>query len=360
MEDLFEVALIGQVNVGKSTLFNALLQKRKAIVSSYPGTTRDRNKAKAFWRGYYFNLVDTGGFLSPVKELEPAVLKQAQKAINSADLILLILDGQREITAQEKEVAYYLKKSGKKTLLVINKIDSHRQEKNVSPEIYQLGLGKPYFVSAATGRGCGDLLDALVKFIPSFKSKIKKWPELKIAIIGKPNVGKSSLINTLIKEERVIVSPYPLTTRDAQEIELKKGQKVFRLIDTAGIRRKTKVGRRVTPQIYSPKEIEEESIRQSLDQIKKADVILLVVDGSSHLTRQDKRLARLISDSGKKNIIIVNKIDLLSFKSIKELNYLKRYFQGSLPGMKKTSVIFVSAKTGQNVDKILKYLEKIS
>ncbi len=258
INDKIKVAIIGRTNVGKSTLFNRLTETKRALVSNIPGTTRDRNYGECSWANKTFTLVDTGGLEKiPTKiikkplaqaseEIERKIIEQTLKEINEADLILFLIDAKDGVMPQEKEFANFIRKGQKKTLLVINKVDNNRIRRELDPEIYKLGLAKPNLVSATNGVGTGDLLDEITKNLPPQKnqlSSINNQPSsiFKIAIIGKPNVGKSSLLNALFGEERVIVSEIPHTTREAHDTLINYKDNPLLLVDTAGIRRKSKL-----------------------------------------------------------------------------------------------------------------------
>lgn len=339
-----QVAIIGRTNVGKSTLFNRLSETKKAIVSPIPGTTRDRKQEIIKWQGKEFILVDTGGPDVLEKELAPQIKKQIVIAIKKTNLILLVVDGQSELLPQDRQIARILRKIKKPIILGINKIDNPRIEERIAPEIFALGFPFQAIFSAANGSGTGDLLDLITKLLPkNLKPYTLNLKPIKLAIIGRPNVGKSSLLNALIGEERVIVSPIPHTTRDINDVEFSYKNKNFLIIDTVGLRRKRKVWGI----------IEREGVKQTIETIKKADVILVVLEVHRTISHQDKELIRLVREKKKPLALILNKWDLVTNKTAKTRNYYLHYFSQALPFLKNTPVLFVSALTGQNIKKIL-------
>jgi len=353
------VAIIGRTNVGKSTLFNRLLGQRKAIVSSRAGTTRDRNFASVSWNGKNFTLVDTGGLEDPddkkysskqekrrLQEIEKSIKKQALVALKQADSIIFVLNIRDGVMPQEKKIADILRKSKKPITLAINKATSKSARDQENAEYYKLGLGEPILVSATTGIGTGDLLDAVTKNLSTDAQKtetetIKPYNnETIISIIGRPNVGKSSLLNIFAKEERAIVSSQPHTTREAQEIVLKYKDQTIKLIDTAGVRRKSKIDNH----------LERTGVKQSLETLKDSDLILFIIDSNERLAKQDQALARLIKDSNKPTIILANKWDLV--KGV-EMNEYEINFKKYFPHLSYAPFIFISCKNKRNIDKIL-------
>lgn len=352
----FKVVLIGRVNVGKSTLFNCLIEQPKALVSSLPGTTRDRNYAQCEWRGRKFILVDTAGLTKikdkkkeEEKELEVIIRKQVEIAIKEADLLIFILDVETGILPIDQEIGRLIRKSAKPTILVVNKVDNPRLRKSVNTLDYlKLGFGQPILVSAINGSGTGDLLDEIVKKIDQFK-KIEQTISLnkldlspvKVAIIGRPNVGKSSLLNALLGEERVIVSPIPHTTREPIDTLIYYQNKPIIFIDTAGIRRKAKIRA----------EIERVGVKKSLTTAQRSDLVLFVVEVTSFITHQDKALVNLVIKNGRGLILVVNKIDKIKDTKL-QLAKLIEYYQNNLSMAWWAPIIFVSAKTKENIEKI--------
>jgi GTP-binding protein len=368
MKNLPQVALIGRTNVGKSTLFNRLIEENKALVSPEPGTTRDRNFGLVNWRGKIFTLVDTGGLdlgylpktklpkklkltekVSPDDLIETNIVKQAEIAIKTADFIILVVDGKSGLQPEDKTVTNILRKADKPYLLVVNKVDKIQQRNDIW-EFNGLGLGDPIPVSAITGVGTGDLLDILIKKL-KFKRIKPSQPkeEIKISIIGKPNVGKSSLLNAILGEERVIVSPLPHTTRESQTAEFEYQNYNFYLTDTAGIRRKSHV----------EPGLEKAGVTDSLLSLKRSDIALLVLECQNPLTAQDSKLAAEIIASHCGLIIIGNKWDLIENKETDTPDKFKDYFYNYFPSFTWAPVIFVSAKTGLRVNKILDLILEI-
>lgn len=354
------VAIVGRPNVGKSTLFNRLAEERLAVVDDVPGTTRDRLIAEAEWTGVTFDIVDTGG-IDPTqtgRERQPLsigsadfieqIRTQALNAIEEADLVLFVVEAENGVTAADREVAQILRRhqherDGKPfppVLLVVNKADSAGLRAQAL-QFYELGMGEPYPISAVHGTGTGDMLDALVAALPKTASE-EPDDSIKIAIVGKPNVGKSSLLNRLVGEERVIVSPIPGTTRDAIDTTLVYDELPVTLIDTAGIRRRG----RIEPGV------EKFSVLRSLRAIERSDVALLVIDATSGLTAQDTHIAGFILDAWKSAVVVVNKWDAIEKNSYTMEEFTRRVRE-ELNFMEYVPVLFISAKTGQRVDKVL-------
>jgi len=350
------VVLVGRVNVGKSTLFNTLTETKQAIVSDVKGTTRDRQYGECLWRGQYITLVDIAGL--DVKDpdlIDKQSLDQAEKAIKQADLILFLVDAQTGLTADDRKFVKKLRIKNKKNIvLAANKADSIKYDPNLN-EFYKLGLGEPMPVSAANGRGTGDLLDLIWNKLNLTKKKqqqsIEQGEKTTIGLIGKPNVGKSSLFNSIAGEERVIVNEKPHTTRDRQFIEIeytsKKGNKYnLEFVDTAGVRKKNKVKGK----------LEQLGIRQSLETIKETDLILFITDCSQKLSTQDKNLTKLITEHHPSFIIIANKWDLIPEKDLKTQNEYVKYYQANLPYLKDMPILFISAKSGFKIPKLLEMI----
>lgn len=354
------VVLVGRPNVGKSTLFNRLAGERLAVVDEQPGTTRDRLVAEADWNGVLFEIVDTGGIdpthLSSGKEplsigsaeyIEEIRL-QAEIAIQQADAILFITDAESGVTPADQEVAEILRRSQRKregkpwppVLLVVNKADN-RARREQALQFYELGMGKPYAISALHGTGTGDLLDDLVALLPKTDEE-NEDESVKIAIVGKPNAGKSSLLNRLLGQPRAIVSPIPGTTRDAVDTHLSYGDIPITLIDTAGIRRRG----RITPGV------EKFSVLRAMRAIERADVVLLVLDAVSGVTAQDTHIAGYILDAWKSVVVLINKWDLVE-KNIHTLNEYMHRVRQALNFLDYAPLLFISAKTGQRVDRVL-------
>jgi GTPase len=353
------VALVGRPNVGKSTLFNRLVGERMAIVDDTPGTTRDRLFGDAEWNSRAFTVVDTGGIdpthggrtplsIGSVDFIEDIRL-QAQAAIQEADAILFVVDVETGVTEPDREVADILRRMQRKqpdgtflppTFLVVNKCESRERRDQVA-EFYELGLGEPFAVSAIHGTSTGDLLDALVAAFPEQKED-EEDNNIKIAIVGKPNAGKSSLLNKLVGEERVIVSPIAGTTRDAIDMNLEFGGLPITLIDTAGIRRRGKI----------EKGVEEYSVIRSFKAIERADVSLLMIDATTGITSQDAHIAGFIKDEWKSCVVLVNKWDAIE----KDNTTMDAYTEKILNDLNFVSyvpILYISAKTGQRVDQVM-------
>jgi GTP-binding protein len=354
------IALVGRPNVGKSTLFNRLTGERLAIVDEVPGTTRDRLLAEADWSGYFFYVMDTGG-IDPAKgkgqtplsigsnEFITQIREQAELAIQESDLILFIVDGQTGVTPADHEIADILRKLQKKVdgefqppiILVVNKAESAKVRQVVA-EFYELGMGDPYPVSALHGTGSGDLLDGVVRHIEAIGEDLEEDTSAKIAIVGKPNVGKSSLLNKIVGQERAIVSDIPGTTRDAVDTKLFYNDIPVTLIDTAGIRRRGKV---------SPG-VEKYSVIRSMKAIERSDVAILVIDATTSITSQDAHIAGYIKDAWKSAVVVVNKWDLIE-KDSYTINDYTTHIQEELNFMDYVPMIFISALTGKRVDQVL-------
>ena len=337
------VAIVGRPNVGKSTLFNKLAGKRISIVQDTPGVTRDRIYAEAEWLNYKFTMIDTGGIEPESSDIIiKQMRRQAQIAIEMADVILFIVDGKEGLTASDIEVAQMLRKSKKRVVLAVNKIDNLKDEDN-SYEFYNLGIVDPVTISAAQGKGLGDLLDEVVKDFDALMEEEQDDEYIRIAMIGKPNVGKSSLINRLLGEDRNIVSNVPGTTRDAIDSYLETEEGKFILIDTAGLRRKSKV----------KEEIERYSVVRTYAAIERADVCILMIDANEGITEQDEKIVGYAHELNKAIMVVVNKWDLIE-KDDKTLSNYQKDLQQNLKFMPYAQYMFISALTGQRVNKILK------
>ncbi len=337
------VAIVGRPNVGKSTLFNKLAGKRISIVQDTPGVTRDRIYAEAEWLNYKFTMIDTGGIEPESSDIIiKQMRRQAQIAIEMADVILFIVDGKEGLTASDIEVAQMLRKSKKNIVLAVNKIDNLKDEDNAY-EFYNLGIGDPVAISAAQGKGLGDLLDEVVKDFDALMEEEEDDEYIRIAMIGKPNVGKSSLINKLLGEERNIVSNVPGTTRDAIDSYLETEEGKFILIDTAGLRRKSKV----------KEEIERYSVVRTYAAIERADVCILMIDANEGITEQDEKKVGYAHELNKAIMVVVNKWDLIE-KDDKTMSNYQKDLQQNLKFMPYAQYMFISALTGQRVNKILK------
>lgn len=336
------VAIVGRPNVGKSTLFNKIAGKRIAIVEDTPGVTRDRIYAEADWLKYNFTLIDTGGIEPESKDiLLSQMRRQAQVAIETADVIILLVDGKEGLTDADHEVADMIRKCNKPVVLAVNKIDTLKEEAN-GYEFYNLGIGDPVTISASQGLGLGELLDQVVEHFDESLLEETEDEFIRIAMVGKPNVGKSSLINRLLGEERVIVSDIPGTTRDAIDSVLDTEEGKFVLIDTAGLRRKSKV----------KAEIERYSVVRTLAAIERADLCILMLDATDEISDQDEKIIGYADEQGKAIMIVVNKWDLIE-KDDRTMDDFKNKLQKSLSFIPYAPYLFISAKTGQRVGKVL-------
>ncbi len=344
------VAIIGRPNVGKSTFFNYIVGKRISIVENTPGVTRDRVYADATWRGRNFTLIDTGGIeLGSTDTITVQMKNQADMAIELADVIIFLTDIKQGVTQTDKDIALMLKKSKKPIILVCNKSDSYGKVPDELYEFYNLGLGNPYEISAANAKGIGDVLDAVFEKLPPDTDENEDDTVIKVAMIGKPNVGKSSLINKILGENRLIVSDISGTTRDAidSEFENEFGKYVF--IDTAGIRRKSKVD----------DNLEKYSVIRSLLAIERADVCVLMLDAKEGVTAQDAKIAGEAHEAGKGIIIAVNKWDEIEKDNQTTENYKKEIYN-KLSYLSYAPVIFISAKTGQRVNKLYELINEVA
>lgn len=340
------VAIVGRPNVGKSMLFNRLVGQRLSIVEDTPGVTRDRLYAECEWCGRKFDVVDTGG-IEPMTDSEILLFmrEQAQIAINAADVIVLVTDIRTGVTAADKDVANMLLRSRKPVVLAVNKADSTGAEDPALYEFYSLGLGDPIAVSAVHGHGTGDLLDECVRYFPEAEEEDEEPDYVKVAVIGKPNVGKSSLINRILGEKRLIVSNVAGTTRDAVDTLFENETGKFMLIDTAGIRRKSKVDER----------IEKFSVMRAQLAIERADVCLIMIDARDGVTEQDTKIAGLAHEAGKASIIVVNKWDLVD-KETGTMEKMRKDIMRDLSFMSYAPIVFISAMTGQRTDRLFELI----
>ena len=344
------IAIVGRPNVGKSALFNKIAGRRLAIVEDTPGVTRDRLYAQSDWSGREFDLVDTGG-IEPKADSEMLVFmrEQAMLAIEMADVIVFVTDFTTGVTAADSEVAKMLQKSGKPVLLAVNKMDSTGATPPDFYEFYSLGLGDPISVSAVHGHGTGDLLDACLKLFPPQTGYEDEEDVIRVAVIGKPNAGKSSLINRLLGEDRVIVSEVPGTTRDAVDTPFENESGKYVLIDTAGIRRKSKISGN----------IEKYSVLRAQMAIRRADVCIIMVDAREGITEQDTKVAGLAHEAGKASIIAVNKWDLIE-KETGTMEKMRREVLRDLSYMTYAPVLFISALTGQRVGRLFQLINYVN
>lgn len=342
------VAIVGRPNVGKSTLFNQLVGERISIVDDRPGVTRDRIYADTEWLGRKMTLVDTGGIdVQNQDELVVQMKLQADIAIETADVIIFLVDGKEGIIPADQEVASILRRTQKPVVLGVNKIDAPHEEEMLY-EFYNLGIGDPVSLSASHKRGLGDLLDEVVEHIPENKSNDDDDDVIKIAVLGKPNVGKSSIVNNILGEERVIVSNIPGTTRDAIDTPFELDGQRYVIIDTAGIRRKSRIN----------EDLERYSVIRALSAIRRCDVALMVVDATEEVTEQDTKIAGLIHGEGKGCVLVMNKWDLIQ-KETNTINLFRKRLFNDLTFMQYAPSIFTSAHTGQRMDRIIQVVDQV-
>ncbi|MCI8785949.1 MAG: ribosome biogenesis GTPase Der [Eubacterium sp.] len=343
------VAVVGRPNVGKSTLFNVLAGERIAIVKDTPGVTRDRIYADASWLDHNFTLIDTGGIEPDSKDIILSQMReQAQIAIDTADVILFLTDVRQGLLDADDKVADLLRRSGKPVVLVVNKVDSFEKFMPDVYEFYNLGIGEPVPISAASMLGIGDMLDEVIRHFPKKSGEEEEDDRPKVAIIGKPNVGKSSLVNRLLGENRVIVSDIAGTTRDAVDTAIRYNGEEYVFIDTAGLRRKSKV----------KEDLERYSIIRAVTAVERADVTLLVIDATEGVTEQDAKIAGIAHDRGKGIVIVVNKWDAVE-KDDKTMQKHTERIRQILSFMPYAEIMFISAKTGQRTGKIFDMIRMV-
>lgn len=343
------VAIVGRPNVGKSTLFNKLCGKRLAIVDDRPGVTRDRIYADCEWLNRHFLIVDTGG-IEPYSDdiILSQMRRQAQIAIDTADAIIFVCDVKTGIVATDADVASMLLKSGKPVILCVNKCDSLGEVPADFYEFYNLGMGDPIAVSSVHGHGTGDLLDEVLKYLPKEEEEQEEDDTVKVAVIGKPNVGKSSLINALCGEERLLVSDIAGTTRDATDTEVVNKHGKFMFIDTAGLRRKSKVD----------DQIEKYSVMRSVAAVERANVCVIMIDALEGFTEQDSKVAGMAHEAGKACIIAVNKWDAYE-KDGKTMDTYRKKLMSDFSFMSYAPIIFISAKTGQRLERLYELIKYV-
>ncbi len=343
------VAIVGRPNVGKSTLFNALAGERISIVKDTPGVTRDRIYADVSWLDYNFTMIDTGGIEPESGDVILSQMReQAQIAIDTADVIIFITDVKQGLVDSDSKVADMLRRSHKPVVLVVNKVDSFEKYMTDVYEFYNLGIGDPHPISAASMLGLGDMLDEVVKHFPDSSKQDDEDDRPRVAIVGKPNVGKSSLINKLAREDRVIVSDIAGTTRDAIDTAIKYDGKEYIFIDTAGLRRKNKI----------KEDIERYSIIRAVSAVERADVVIVVIDATEGVTEQDAKIAGIAHERGKGIIIAVNKWDAIE----KDNNTVKQHtekIRQILSFIPYAEILFISAKSGQRLNKIFELIDVV-
>lgn len=339
------IAIVGRPNVGKSTFFNKVAGRKISITEDRPGVTRDRLYADSEWRGKAFSMVDTGGIeIRSEDAMWKEIKKQAEVAIDTAQVILFFVDGREGLTTSDYDVADMLRRSKKPVILAVNKIDEYSEEKVF--EFYSLGLGEPFPVSAEHGTGIGDVLDEAVSWFE--KSETEEDDSIKIAVVGKPNAGKSSLVNKLLGFERSIVTNIAGTTRDAIDTKFTYDGKNYTIIDTAGIRKKSKV----------EDDVEYYSVMRAFDAVRRADVCLLVVDSEDGLTEQDTKIIGYIHEQGKPSVILMNKWDLIE-KDTNTINKFENKLKEDLKFMDYFKSVYISAKTGQRTEKIISLVDEV-
>ena len=344
------VAIVGRPNVGKSTFFNYIIGKRISIVEDTPGVTRDRVYAEANWRGKEFTLIDTGGIeFDSSNDILAQMKEQVDIAINMADVIVFLTDAKQGVTAADKDIALILKKSKKPVILVCNKADNFGKDAPEIYEFYNLGIGDPFRVSSVNALGIGDVLDEIYEKLPAVPENQEEDLTVRVAIIGKPNVGKSSLVNKILGENRVIVSNVAGTTRDAIDSEFENSHGKYVFIDTAGVRRHSKI----------EEKIEKYSVARTLLAIERADVCLLMIDATEGVTEQDTKIAGEAHEAGKGVIIVINKWDLYEKENGTLEKYTKEVYN-KIPYLSYAPILFISAKTGQRVDKLFELINKVA
>ena len=343
------VAVVGKPNVGKSTFFNKIVGKRISIVEDTPGVTRDRIYAEAEWRGVPFIIIDTGG-IEPASEdvLLIQMRNQAQIAMETADVIVFLVDGKAGLTSEDRDVAELLMRTGKPVILTANKIDTAQMTDDYY-DFFELGLGEPVPISSANQLGLGDLLDQILEYFPKKKEDEEEEDNVKIAVIGKPNVGKSSLINALLGEERVIVSDIAGTTRDSIDTPFSRGEDRYVLIDTAGIRRKSRV----------TEDIERYSVIRAISAIERCDVCLLMLDAVEGVSEQDKKIAGMAHEEGKGVIIVVNKWDLIE-KDTHTMSKFKKQIEQELSYLSYAPILFISVLKKQRIYQVLEMASHVA
>ena len=343
-------AIVGRPNVGKSTFFNVMAGKNISIVKDTPGVTRDRIYADVEWAGYSFTLIDTGG-IEP--ESEDLILKQmriqSEIAIETADVIIFITDGREGLVDSDRKVCEMLRKSGKPVVLAVNKIDDFKKQSINVYEFYELGIGEPYPISSSNRQGIGDLLDEVTKYFDETDDEEEADEIPRVAVVGKPNVGKSSLINKLLGENRLIVSNVAGTTRDAVDTTVSYNGKEYTFVDTAGIRRKSRI----------KDELEHYTIIRTVTAIERADIVVMMIDATEGVTEQDAKIAGIAHDRGKGIIIAVNKWDAYEGKETNSAKKFEEDLRSVLSYLAYAEVIFISAETGQRLPKLFNVIEQV-
>lgn len=344
------VAIVGRPNVGKSTLFNALAGRNISIIKDTPGVTRDRIYAEVDWAGYSFTMIDTGGIEPDSSDVILRQMReQAQIAIDTADVIIFMTDIRQGLVDADGKVADMLRKSGKPVVLAVNAVDNYKKQGMEIYEFYELGIGDPMPISAANRQGIGDLLDAVTKYFEEIESDVEEESIPKIAVVGKPNVGKSSLINKLLGEDRVIVSDIAGTTRDAIDTKISWQGSDYMFIDTAGLRRKSKV----------KEDLERYTVIRTVTAVERADVVILVIDAVEGISEQDAKIAGIAHDRGKGVVIAVNKWDAVKDKDTNSTRNYEKNVRQILSYLAYAEVIFISAETGQRLPKLFSTINMV-
>lgn len=342
------VAIVGRPNVGKSTIFNRVAGERLAIVEDVPGVTRDRVYHPAEWLGHEFYLIDTGGIVLSNEPISVQIRQQAEIGIDEADVLIFMVDGKEGLTGADEEVAGLLYRSNKPVVLAVNKIDNPKRKEQVF-DFYSLGLGEPFAISGTHGLGLGDLLEEVVKHFPNESPEDYDESVIRFSLIGRPNVGKSSLVNAILGKERVIVSDVAGTTRDAIDTPFSKGDQEYVIIDTAGMRRKGKVYENT----------EKYSVLRARRAIERSDVSLVVIDGEEGIIEQDKKIAGYAFEAGRGIVIVVNKWDAVE-KDEKTMRNFEKDIRKQFPFLDFAPIVFVSAKTKQRLNKLLPVIEQVA
>ncbi len=339
------IAIVGRPNVGKSTLFNRIVGQRLAIVEDTPGVTRDRIYANCHWLNHEFLLIDTGGITDERDPIQLQIRKQVEVAVAEADIIIMVVDGRQPLTAFDDQVTTLLRKANKPVVLAVNKIEHFNIQ--INPEVYSLGFGEPIQISGEHGKNIGDLLDAALAFSPQEPEETDP-DAIRVTVVGRPNAGKSSLVNAILGKERLIVTDIPGTTRDSIDTPFTIGDKHYLLVDTAGIRRKSKVDTSV----------EYYSVLRALKAVERSDVVLLVIDASGEISDQDLKIGGIIKNTGKACIIVVNKWDLLD-ESEKTAEQFRKEIGRQFDFLEYAPVLFISAKTGHHLPKLLPLINQV-
>lgn len=342
------IAIVGRPNVGKSTLFNRIVGGRMAIVEDKPGVTRDRLYGNGEWLNYEFHVIDTGGIEIGDEPLLAQMRAQAEIAVDESDVILFIVDGKTGVTDADEAVAHLLRRSKKHVVLGVNKLDNFKQREQMY-EFYSLGLGEPYAISCAHGLGIGDLLDAVTEKFPYIETEDEEDGAIRFALIGRPNVGKSSLVNTILGKERVIVSDIAGTTRDAIDTPFTRDGQNFVIVDTAGIRRRGRVYEKT----------EKYSVLRAQRSIEESDVVLVLINGEEGIIEQDKKIAGYAHDAGRAIVIVVNKWDAVE-KDGKTMDKFKKKIREQFQFIDYAPIVFLSALTGSRVDQILPVIQQVA